>query len=193
MTVLWLGDELAFVLEIFLVLVADVVGGVVVVWFRFVTRMVAGLFVRSVGLENREVDVGVEEEVRDRNLQPFPALRLDDDVGDLVALLVFYHIGDAADLATVRRPRLDRRRPEPTCEYPVRCRRDPTTLDVAYDGEPRVVGALRLVYVLVQLLCGERRPIGDNDYKVGFPLLVGFLEETQQRLGPWFELGNDGG
>src|SRR5215218_1416289 len=82
MTVLWLGDELAFVLEIFLVLVADVVGGVVVVWFRFVTRMVAGLFVRSVGLENREVDVG-----------------------DLVALLVFYHIGDAADLATVRRPR----------------------------------------------------------------------------------------
>jgi hypothetical protein len=64
---------------------------------------------------------------------------------------------------------------------------------VAYDGEPRVVGALRLVYVLVQLLGGERRPLGDNDYKVGFPLLVGFLEETQQRLGPWFELGNDGG
>src|SRR5829696_5609939 len=263
MTVLWLGDELALVLEIFFVLVVDVVGGVVVAWFRFVTRVVAGLFVRSVGIEG---------EVRDRNLQPFPALRLDDDVGDLAALLVFYNIGDAADLATVRRPRLepdetsflqvvlrssflpfgkiypvpegllrqlgqdlghpvesrvqgllfayhlferhaldarapdpdhhpglsvderlDSRRPEPTCEYPVRCRRDPTTLDVAYDGEPRVVGALRLVYVLVQLLGGERRPLGDHDYKVGFPLLVGFLEETQQRLGPRLELGYDGG
>src|SRR5215207_6168235 len=93
MTVLWLGDELAFVLEIFFAL--DVVGGVVVTWFRFVTRVVTGLFVRRVGLECREVGVGVEGEVRDRNLQPFPAL------------LVFYHIGDAADLATVRRPRLE--------------------------------------------------------------------------------------
>jgi hypothetical protein len=49
MTVLWLGDELAFVLEIFFVLDVDVVGGVVVFWFRFVTRVVARLFVRSVG------------------------------------------------------------------------------------------------------------------------------------------------
>src|SRR5215208_1197949 len=105
MTVLWLGDELALVLEI--VFVVDVVGGVVVAWFRFVTRVVAGLFVRSVGLESREVGVGIEGEVRDRNLQPFPALRLDDDVGDLAALLVFYNIGDAADLTTVRRPRLE--------------------------------------------------------------------------------------
>src|SRR5215218_6285197 len=232
-TVLWLGDELAFVLEIFFVLVVDVVGGVVVFRFRFVTCVVAGLFVRSVGLEGREVGVRVEGEVHDGNLQPFSPLRLDDDVGDLAALLVFYQIGDAADLATVRRPRLepdetsflqvvlrssflpfgkiypvpegllrqlgqdlghpveigvqgllfayhlferhaldarafdpdhhpglsvgerlDRRRPEPACEDPVRCRRNPTALDVAYDREPRVVSALRLVYVLVQLLGG---------------------------------------
>src|SRR5829696_8395012 len=106
MTVLWLGDELAFVLEIFFVLDVDVVGGVVVFWFRFVTRVVARLFVRSVGLESREVGVGVEGEVRDRYLQPFSALRL-DDVRNLSALLVCYHLSDAADLRTVCRPRFE--------------------------------------------------------------------------------------
>src|SRR5215204_3906815 len=40
-------------------------------------------------------------------MQVFPALRLDDDVGDLAALLVRHYLDDAAELGTVRRPRLE--------------------------------------------------------------------------------------
>ena len=36
-----------------------------------------------------------------------PSLRLDDDVRDLPALLVRHHLGDAADLRTVSRPRFE--------------------------------------------------------------------------------------
>ena len=69
--VLGIGDELAFVLVVFFALVVDLIGGVVL-RFDLVVRMVARLFVRSVGLEGREVRVGVEGEACDRDLQSFP-------------------------------------------------------------------------------------------------------------------------
>src|SRR5215204_4681567 len=144
-----------------------------------------------------------------RTLHPDAVLlrQLGQDLGHLVetgvqGLLFAYHLFKRHAL-DARTPdpdhdpvlsvgeRLDRCRPEPAREYPVGGRRDPTALDVAHDREPGVVGAFGLVYVLVQFLGGEWRPLRDHDYEVALPLFVGLLEERQQRLGPRLELGDD--
>jgi len=72
-----------------------------------IPEVVAGLLVRRVGVEGREVRLRVEVEVRDRDLYAFFFVRLHDDVRHLPRHLVGDDLQDPTSLRAVLHARLE--------------------------------------------------------------------------------------